>query len=431
MIKQNIATFLFSLFAIICLGLSIYFINHILIFTIALAIGSLIFTLYALSEFLYNKNKNVQINPNSISTGVTINYSKLSLAINLLGYLILVLLGSYFISLAGIDYKKYDRKDYLLSILGLYFTIYYSIKFIKKLNHKQVLTINDIGITLNSEKMIWSEIKNEKIITKKETSEDSKSKYLVKYLSLTHKNKKIEFKIDDLDTPDYFIMQYLKLYKNRLYNNNFVQQIKSDFSIFENILKSDDLFSLNEKELNKNIENIKLAAKSSPKDLKKYCESISDFEENNLDSIYFALSEEPEIWLEFLSDEFIRLFRIAEKNPESYKIFDLLKEISPDFELSTHSKKVVEFLYHELSNVHSKIRLKALSFINIWLSEDDMNRNNHVIKKIVKMTKDENWKIRWCAHDILLSYGIFTENEITISFQDKMKAKIMNQYEIN
>jgi hypothetical protein len=88
-------------------------------------------------------------------------------------------------------------------------------------------------------------------------------------------------------------------------------------------------------------------------------------------------------------------------------------------------------LYQELSNTNDKIRLKALNLINIWLEEEDISRNNIIIKKILMMTKDNNWKIRWCAHDILSSYNIFSDDEIAISFVDKLKAKVNNQYEID
>ncbi|WP_312396200.1 hypothetical protein [Chryseobacterium sp.] len=438
MIKQNISTFLFSLFAIICLGIAAYFINHQPIFTIILAIGCLIFVLFAISEYLYNKNKNVLIKLNSGSSGVTINHSKLSLIRHSLGYFILIIMGAYLISLVGLDYRKYERRDYLFVAIGLYLAIYYLIKFLKtlaKFSHKEILIINETGITLHSEKMMWSEIKNEKIITTEESSGNSQSKYVVKYLSFNYKSKTIKFKIDDLDTPDYFIIQYLKLYGNRLNKNNFGnhlnQEIKSNFSVFENILKFKDLFSLDEKQLSKSIQNIQLLAKNNPEELKKYCESISEVEESNLESIYYALSEDSENWIDFLSDEFIRLFKIAEENPDSDKIFDILDEIFCDVEYSPHSKKVVDFLYHKLSHSNDKIRLKALIFIDLWLSEKDINRSNTVIQKMVKMTKDENWKIRWCAHDIVSSYRLFNDDEIAIPFQDKIKAKVNNQYEIN
>ncbi|MFP5304180.1 hypothetical protein R2R70_23655, partial [Cobetia sp. SIMBA_158] len=65
------------------------------------------------------------------------------------------------------------------------------------------------------------DIKKEKIIVKQETTEFSKYQSDVKYLTFNYKNKKIEFKIDDLDAPDYFIEQYLKIYRSRTEKNNF------------------------------------------------------------------------------------------------------------------------------------------------------------------------------------------------------------------
>lgn len=84
-----------------------------------------------------------------------------------------------------------------------------------------------------------------------------------------------------------------------------------------------------------------------------------------------------------------------------------------------------------MSNNDDKIRIKALTFIDSWLDEEDFSKGNIIIQKMQKMTKDNNWKIRWCANDILSSYNIFTDDEIAIPFQDKLNAKLNNQYEID
>ncbi|NPA10224.1 MAG: hypothetical protein GXO46_14705, partial [Chlorobi bacterium] len=92
---------------------------------------------------------------------------------------------------------------------------------------------------------------------------------------------------------------------------------------------------------------------------------------------------------------------------------------------------IIDYLYKELSNTNDKIRLKALNLINAWLEEENISRSNMIIQKILMMTKDNNWKIRWCAHDILCSYNIFSDDEIAIPLADKLKAKINNPYEID
>lgn len=438
MIKQKFGTALFCILTIICLIVAIFFSKQDLFFTIIPSLGSLICALCAVSENIYHKNRNVFIDDNSLLSEIHINYSKLSLTISIIGYFVFITLGMYFIKLAGLDYVKYKRGDYFMIGISAFFIISYSIKIIKvikKYSAKNILIISNNGIQLNHEYMIWSNIKNEKILIKKEVTEYSKYETEVKYLSLYHKNKKIEFKIDNLDTPDYFIEQYLKLYKNRFLEQNFESSFKKmsekDFSTFESILKIDDLFSLDEKELQKNLDNIGVLAKNNPDELKSYCESITNFEETNLDSIYYALSENAEYWNDFLTHEFIRLFEITKKSPASNSIFAILDEILYDFEPSQSSRKIINYLYQELNNTNDKIRLKALNLINVWLEEEDISRNNIIIKKILMMTKDNNWKIRWCAHDILSSYNIFSDDEIAISFVDKLKAKVNNQYEID
>lgn len=438
MIKQKFGTALFCILTIICLIVAIFFSKQDLFFTIIPSLGSLICALCAVSENIYHKNRNVFIDDNSLLSEANINYSKPSLAISVIGYLVFIILGMYFIKLAGLDYTKYKRGDYFMIGISAFFIISYSIKIIKvikKYSAKNILIISNNGIQLNHEYMIWSNIKNEKILIKKEVTEYSKYETEVKYLSLYHKNKKIEFKIDNLDTPDYFIEQYLKLYKNRFLKPNFGSSFKKmpekDFSAFESIPKIDDLFSLDEKELQKNLDNIGVLAKNNPDELKSYCESITNFEETNLDSIYYALSENAEDWKDFLDNEFIRLFEIAKKSPASNSIFTILDEILYELEPSQSPRKIIDYLYKELSNKNDKIRLKALNLINAWLEEEDISRSNIIIQKILTMTKDNNWKIRWCTHDILSSYNIFSDDEIAISFVDKLKAKVNNQYEID
>lgn len=438
MIKQKYGTVLFSILTIICLALAIYFFNHKNFFTIILSIGAVISVLCAALEYSYSKNKNLIIDANKLSSEVNIRYSKSFLLINILGNFIFIILGIYFISVVGLDYAKYKRGDYFLIGISLYITFHYAIKIaktIKKSLEKNVLVIGNNGITINSKKMIWNDIKNEKIIIKKERSGNTKHPVDVKYLSLYHKNSNIELKLDDLDTPEYCIEQYLELYKEQTQKSNsrdyFNKPAETDFSAFENILKLDALYSLEEKEFSKGFENIRILAKNNPDQLKSYCESITNFEDTNLDSIYYALSEDGESWKDFLTCEFIRLFEMAKKSSDPTNIFTVLDEIFYDAEPSKSSRKVIDYLYQELSNTHDKIRLKALTFIDLWLDEEDINKGSSIIQKMVKMTKDENWKIRWCAHDLLSSYGIFNPDEIAISYTDKIKAKIGNPYEID
>jgi uncharacterized protein (UPF0147 family) len=137
------------------------------------------------------------------------------------------------------------------------------------------------------------------------------------------------------------------------------------------------------------------------------------------------------MWKEFLANEFIRLFAIAKKSNDSKTIFKVLDEILYDSEPSSASRKVINHIYQELSNNDDKIRLKALTFIDSWLDEEDLSKGNIIIQKMQRMTKDHNWKIRWCANDILSSYNIFTDDEIAIPFQDKLNAKLNDQYEID
>ncbi|MFL9832877.1 hypothetical protein [Chryseobacterium terrae] len=438
MVKQKYGTLIFSFLTVISAAISVYFFEKEFLFSLSFAIGSIICALCAYTEHLYEKEKDFQIEKSDFSTEMVINYSNVSLIISFLGYLIFIIIGIYFIGLAGTDYQNYKGFEYVMIAIAFYFIVAYLFKIfklLKKVSQKDILIINNQGITLNSEKMLWCDIKNERLIKKQEYREHSKYKIDVQYLALNYKNKKVEFQIDDLDQQDYKIEKCLKFFRVQFqkkdFRNSEKQERKTGISIFENILKFNDLFSLPEKELQKNLEDTRLQAKNYPNELELYCESITEFEETNLDSIYYALSEDTDVWKEFLCNEFIRLFDIAKKSNQSKTIYKILEEIFYDSEPSSASRKVIDYLYQELSNNDDKIRLKALICIDSWLDEADLTKGNIIIQKIQKMTKDHNWKIRWCANDILSSYNIFTDDEIAIPFQDKLNAKLNNQYEID
>ncbi|WP_210148947.1 hypothetical protein [Chryseobacterium scophthalmum] len=91
MIKQKYGTLLFSFLTVISAVLSVYFFEKEFLFSLSFAIGSIICALCAYTEYLYQKEKDFQIEKSDFSTEMVINYSNLSLAITFLGYLILSL----------------------------------------------------------------------------------------------------------------------------------------------------------------------------------------------------------------------------------------------------------------------------------------------------------------------------------------------------
>lgn len=196
MIKQKYGTLLFSFLTVISTVLSVYFFEKEFLFSLSFAIGSILCALCAYTEYLYEKNKDFQIEKSDFSTELVINYSNQSLAIIFLGYLIFIIIGIYFISLAGPDYQNYEGFEYVMIAIASYFIVVYLFKIfklLKKVSQKDILIINNQGIILNSEKMLWSDIKNERLIKKQEHREHSKYEVDVQYLTLNHKNKKVEF----------------------------------------------------------------------------------------------------------------------------------------------------------------------------------------------------------------------------------------------
>lgn len=435
--KQKFGTIFFSILTIISLTVGLFFLRQEFIFSVIFFIGSLICGISAIQEYLYHKNRNILIDKTKVPDETHIKYSKSNNLTSILGYTVLIILGFYLLNIIGFDYKKFSRRDYFMLIVSGVLIFGYVWKTIKRviqiLSKKVYLLINNKGIALDGGSlMYWNEIRNEKIITRKEISDDSKYETEVKYISLFHKSKRMELKIDELDIPDYALEQYLKIYRDRFNQSNSKDTIKKSNiesqSVFENIMNIEELLSLSENELDKEIKNINALAKKYPQDLPKYCNNILDFKESNVSSIYFALSENSDSWGDFLANEFIRLFEKAKLNNDD-KIYDILDEIICDYK-SSYSPKVADYLYNQFKNPTDKVRLKALCYIDSWMDLENIQKSDYAVQKIVKMLKDDNWKVRWMANDILTAFKIFQKKEIEISFIDKIKAKYGNPYEI-
>lgn len=435
--KQKFGTIFFSVSAGIALVIGLLFIKQETLLSVIFFISSIICGVSAYQEYLYHKNKKTPVDKSKLPSEIFIEISKLDSCISVLGNFIFIILGFYFVSLMGSDYTEFNRQDYFILLFAGALIFGYAWKIIKKIiqmsSQKATLFISNKGIALQGNSLMnWNEIRNEKVITRKENSDDSKYETEMKYLSLFHKSKRIELKIDDLNIADYTLEQYLKIYRERFNqtNNMHIDNTteKETGSVFESIINIDALLSLSEKELDKEIKKINYLAEKHPQDLAVYCEGVTDFKESNLNSIYFALSENSNIWGDFLASELIRLFEKAKKSGDK-EIYNIMDEIICDYKAS-YSSKVSNYLYNELSSTTDRFRLKALLNIDLWMDVENIHKSDYIVQKIVKMLKDDHWKIRWVANYVLTNFHIFQKEEIEISYIDKIRGKFGNPYEM-
>mgnify|MGYP006351653041 FL=1 len=84
-------------------------------------------------------------------------------------------------------------------------------------------------------------------------------------------------------------------------------------------------------------------------------------------------------------------------------------------------------LFNQINTPNSLIRLKTIQLINYWVDNEILVKNTNLTFKLKSKLNDENWKVRWNAHNLL------KENEIEVDklgIMDKIKAKFFNQYEL-
>lgn len=439
--KEKLEISSISILGIAATTIGFYLLQKGPLFAILFFIGAIICGIMVFNQYSYLKNKNALVDAKSLPSETIIKYSTSETIITLLGYSIFIIIGIFLLSMVpGFDFTKYKKTDFSLLVLASFFIISYgykTFKLFKKLSSSDVLNISNNVIILDSiVKMDWNDIQNEKIIVKKEYSSNSKYKVDTKYLSLFHQNKKIEKKIEGLDVADYTLEQYLKIYRNRYQQNNgrSAPSISEEENVFQNIMPLSELLSLDQKETDRKVEHINLLAEKNPESLLKYCQQVVDFEETNVRTIYFALSEKSHHWESFLYEEFTRLFELAKTSNISNDIFDVLEEISDDGDEENDqlSEKVLDYLYNQLENSNDNIRGKAIWFISLWMFNDgDLQKNNPIVQRVHKLLKDDHWKVRWIANKTLSSFDIFSEEEIKIPFKDKLRGRLGNPYEIN
>lgn len=384
-----------------------------------------------ISEINYRKKSKIIINENDVRDKTIIKLSTETFLLNFLGNLILTIFGGYLIYLSEFSFQKLNFS--FIFLLGIIFITFYGKKSIEKIYHhfyeQKNLILSNTGIYIKDKFFPWSEIKNERIIEKKEYS--SKYNYMIKYFSFRTKGNLHEFRLEDYNIMDTKLEQLLKVYKNRNLKNYNMNTQNNDF---DSILNYEEYLELSIEEGEKHLKKVRKIADENSNIIEKYLinSPITSTSQHTL--IYIALSEEFTKWKTILSNEFIRLFNLAKNNNANEDIFEALDEIIPDDDESSNSeevKKVAYFLYNELNHSDKKIRHKAIWHTSFWVDTNNYQNFPEIINRLKEKLKDNHWKIRWMANNVLKDYPNVNQEEIKLNFWDKIKSKYGNPYSID
>lgn len=353
-----------------------------------------------------------------------INYSIKYLMLKVLGNLVFVALGFYFIYKIKFDYVTYTTTDYFALLIAFAFIFYYGkIVFKEIFSASNKIIISENGISINNVFHPWKTISKEKIFRRKEYTPKYRSEYEEVFLEFSSPKGNVEVKIDDYAIAEEKITQLLKEYREKF---SPFHQVEVKNNIFQNSMGFETYMKLSKKEAKKRIKDILALAETNESELLEYCKTDLLDKLDQLELIYFALSEKYQRWEKFLTHEFIRLFEMAKTSDRAEDLFSLAGEIFPDENRTEESNKACYYLYKELDNQNISIRLNALSLLDFWLDEDKID--NRIVNKIKSKIQDPNWKVRWTAYKILKENSYLNDDAVNISFIDKLRGKCLNPY---
>lgn len=218
--KLKFGIVFYMILEIITLFTGFYFFKISALFSIIFFVAAIAIIIFICKEYLSHKTLEIPINEHTVPEETQIKYSVAWKIINILIYFILIIIGIFMLSLL---YYKKNFDNIFGTIFALAFITFSCIMVIKDIRKISdvIISISNEGIRLNKNPRIkWSEIEQEKIITKYFKNIDSRHQYRqeVNYLYFYHNNEKIEIGIDNLNITNYNLSQYLKIYRQR-YNN--------------------------------------------------------------------------------------------------------------------------------------------------------------------------------------------------------------------
>lgn len=352
-----------------------------------------------------------------------IKYSiKKSLLNSVFDYII-VIFGFYLLSLVEIDkLKVFSFNNYFLPTLSSIVIFFHGKRIILELlNFKNKIIFTKEQLQINSNVYKWTDISKQKIITKKESASNSKREYEEFYLSLCHKKEIIEIKIDNYSLNSDEFKELLIKYSKSNINTN------STNKSFSNIIGYEEYFELNESDSEKEVSRTLTLCKKNIDELIKFCEENTFSETDKVNFIYYCLSGEPKKWDEFLTNEFLRVYKLALISNNFNTLFPLLENIMVE-DIDTKQAEIVRTeLFNQINSTNLLTRLKTIQLINCWVDKDILMKNPVLTLKLKSKLDDENWKVRWNTHNVLKENEIEVDN---LGIMDSIKAKYQNQYEI-
>ena len=130
-------------------------------------------------------------------------------------------------------------------------------------------------------------------------------------------------------------------------------------SILERLIEDPELdkfYDLNDEEQKKFLNEILLFSNDNQQEIKNLCLKITpDF--FSIHSIIFeALSEDWDKWGEFLTDEFIRIYKNAKKVSNSIDYCDCLSSICFPETDKIYTKKVIDFIIKDIDNSNDHLK---------------------------------------------------------------------------
>lgn len=281
---------------------------------------------------------------------------------------------------------------------------------------KNSATFSESGITINHTLYRWPNISHLKIFTKKEFDTEYNVDTNYCYLAFRCSNQSIELNIDDYNTDENEMKIIIEKYKS---NKSAIKKL--NHNCFENIEGYENYLDLDEKDSEQLINDVLNLANENETDLIEYCKNDVYAKIDKLELIYLALSEKYLRWETFLTNEFIRIFEISKKNNTFKTLSHLLDNLIPNDDFTILSDKVRVYLTEEIDSKNLITQLKALEYLNYWLNEDILKKEQHIHNKIKSKKTDKNWRIRYTAACVLEDNKYPTKLQLI----DKIKAKFL------
>lgn len=354
---------------------------------------------------------------------IEFTYSLKNLIINILGNLFFISVGLFLFTIVDFsEIKIFKLSAFIIPLVSITFIYSYGKALvIELLNFNKKIIFSNNGVEYDEKKFEWNNISKPKVISKK----GYENKFEIEEVLLTfqYKTEKIEIKIDNYNTNSEEISSLLKKYKG----NSSISQMHIKGNVFDDIIGYEDYIELDENKSEKAIANTIKICSENTDNLKQFCEKNLFKESDKINFIFYCLSEYSKNWDTFLTTEFLRIYEISILENKISELFPLLENITVEDIESQNASKIREKLTYQLNSNNIIIRFKTLELLRYWVDADILKVNKNITTKIRAMQNDQNWKIRWNAHKILEENNVFSSNLI---FVDKLRAKILNQYEL-